>query len=146
MLPGKIPSVGLRDTALNWISDFVILYNMNEEVEEGYTDWIRPIHDNIPETKLAPTPQCRPERYKVDYSNVDSVCTPFAGEILKQHRLRHTTQTKSVLPGEPRVLRPRNTGTTMYCDTKSEWNYQSPDSLQKELLSHLAIYLISVFQ
>ncbi len=78
---------------------------MNEEVEEGYTDWISPFHDharmsytigdsswgNIPETKLAPTPQCRHEKYKVDriiiphLPMVDRICTPLAAEILEQH-------------------------------------------------------------
>ncbi len=87
--------------------DFAVVYNLDEEVSEGYTDWISPLHDhtrvsfaigdsiwgNIPEPR--PTPPQKEDKSTtrlkmkdiVPYLEVvNEICSPLAEQILSDHQ------------------------------------------------------------
>jgi hypothetical protein len=87
--------------------DFAVVYNLDEEVSEGYTDWISPLHDHarvsfdigdsiwgdIPEPRPAP-PQKEDKsktRLKMEdivphLESVNEICSPLAEQILSDHQ------------------------------------------------------------
>ncbi len=87
--------------------DFPVVYNLDEEVSEGYTDWISPLHDHarvsfaigdsiwgdIPETRPAPPQkEDKPKtRLKMEdivphLETVNEICSPLAEQILSDHQ------------------------------------------------------------
>jgi hypothetical protein len=87
--------------------DFAVVYNLDEDVSEGYTDWISPLHDharvsfaigdsiwgNIPEPRPAPPQkEDKPKtRLKMEdivphLEAVNEICSPLAEQILSDHQ------------------------------------------------------------
>ncbi len=87
--------------------DFVIVYKLDEDVTDGYTDWISPLKDHarvsftigdsiwgdIPIPK--PASQSKEERMQTrlklediipHLTSVDEICTPLAEQILDDHK------------------------------------------------------------
>jgi hypothetical protein len=87
--------------------DFAVVYNLDEDVTDGYTDWISPLHDHT-RVSLAignfirgdipiPKPVSHPKEKKIQtrlkledimphLPFVDEICTPLSEQILGDHK------------------------------------------------------------
>jgi hypothetical protein len=87
--------------------DFAVVYNLDEEVSEGYTDWISPLHDharvsfvigdsiwgNIPAPRPAPPSKENKTKTRLKMedivphlTSVNEICSPLAEQILADHQ------------------------------------------------------------
>jgi hypothetical protein len=95
--------------------DFAVVYNLDEEISEGYTDWISPLHDHarvsfaigdsiwgtIPAPRPAPPPKEDKTKTRLKMEDivphltaVNEICSPLAEQILADH------QTGAITSGE----------------------------------------------
>ena len=97
--------------------DFAVVYNLDEDVTDGYTDWISPLHDHarvsfaigdsiwgdIPTPKPAPPPKGDKTQTRLKMEDiiphlrsVNEICTPLAEQILADHQKGDTTSSEGV--------------------------------------------------
>ena len=86
--------------------DFAVVYNLDEDVTDGYTDWISPLHDHMMVSfaigdsiwgdiftpKPAPSPKGNKTQARLKMEDitphlpsVNEICAPLAEQILSEH-------------------------------------------------------------
>jgi hypothetical protein len=99
-------------------SDFAVVYNLDEDATDDYTDWISPLHDHtrvgfaigdsiwgdIPTPKPVPSPKENKiqTRMKMEdiiphLTSVNEICTPLTEQILTDHKKGNTTSSEGVV-------------------------------------------------
>ena len=97
--------------------DFAVVYNLEEEVTDGYTDWISPLHDHarvsfdiggsiwgdIPTPKPASPPKedktktrLKMEDITPHLTSVNEICSPLAEQIIADHQKGDITSSDGV--------------------------------------------------
>ncbi len=80
--------------------DFAVVYNLDEEVSKGYTDWISPLHDHgrvsfdigdsiwgtPPPKQDKPKTRLKMEDIVPHLAAVNEICSPLAEQILVDHK------------------------------------------------------------
>jgi hypothetical protein len=97
--------------------DFAVVYNLDEDEADDYTDWISPLHDHVrvsfvigdsiwgdistPKPVPAPKGDKTQTRLKMEdiiphLTSVNEICTPLSEHILVDHRKDDTTSSEGV--------------------------------------------------